>query len=101
MRLKLIWRGYELHTPKSVSREGSKAWALSVVPHFSLSPPRLSFLAWGVFHASSCFARSTIPEEKWGTTRSLAYTKREFSLAYMYSQIPPLTRRLKFDFNGY
>ena len=53
-------RGYELHTPKSVGREGSKAWALSVVPHFSLSPPRLAFLAWGDFHARSRFARSTI-----------------------------------------
>ena len=29
------------------------------------------FLAWGGFHARSRFARSTIPEEKWGTTRSL------------------------------
>ena len=28
------------------------------------------FLAWGDFHARSRFARSTIPEEKWGTTRS-------------------------------
>ena len=28
-------------------------------------------LAWGDFHARSPFARSTIPEEKWGTTRSL------------------------------
>ena len=32
-----------------------------------LSPPRyLAFLAWGDFHARSRFARSTIPEEKWG-----------------------------------
>ena len=29
------------------------------------------FLAWGDFHARSSFVRSTIPEEKWGTTRSL------------------------------
>ena len=29
------------------------------------------FLAWGDFHARSGFSRSTIPEEKWGTTRSL------------------------------
>ena len=27
---------------------------------------RLAFLAWGDFLARSCFARSTIPEEKWG-----------------------------------
>ena len=37
-----------------------------------LSPRRVSpFLAWGAFHARSRFARSTIPEEEWGTTRSL------------------------------
>ena len=29
------------------------------------------FLAWGDFHAPSRFASSTIPDEKWGTTRSL------------------------------
>jgi len=35
-------------------------------------PCRVSpFLTWGDFHARSRFARSTIPEEKWGTTRSL------------------------------
>ena len=34
--------------------------------------PRVSpFLAWVDFHARSRFDRSTIPEEKWGTTRSL------------------------------
>ena len=27
---------------------------------------RLTFLAWGDFHARSRFARSSIPEEKWG-----------------------------------
>ena len=51
---------------------------LRVVPHFSsrivifLSPRRVApFLAWGDFYARSRFARSTVPEEKWGTTRSL------------------------------
>ena len=39
------------------------------------------FLAWGNFHARSRFARSTIPEEKWGTTRSL------------YRNVPPQTIR--------
>ena len=39
-----------------------------------LSPRRVSpFLAWGDFHARSRFARSTIPEEKWGTTRTLIW----------------------------
>ena len=37
-----------------------------------LSPRPVSpFLAWGDFHERSRFTRSTIPEEKWGTTRSL------------------------------
>ena len=31
----------------------------------------MTFLAWVDFHARSRFARSTIPDEKWGTTRSL------------------------------
>ena len=29
------------------------------------------FFTWSDFHARSCFAPSTIPEEKWGTTPSL------------------------------
>jgi len=42
------------------------------VKKFFLPPRRVSpFLAWGDFHARSRFARSTIPEEKWGTTPSL------------------------------
>ena len=68
---------------------------LRVVPHFSSgiverakrerawkSPHarkgdtrRGAFLAWGGFHARSRFARP-IPEEKWGTTRSLIYSPR-------------------------
>ena len=36
------------------------------VDHFSLSPPRLTFLAWGDFHARSRFAPTIIPKEKWG-----------------------------------
>ena len=39
------------------------------------------FLAWGDFHARSRFARSTIPEEKWGTTRSLEWLSFTNSLA--------------------
>ena len=43
---------------------------LRVVPIFPQrqwgSPPRQAFLAWGDFNAGSRFARSTIPEEKWG-----------------------------------
>ena len=40
--------------------------AVSFWCHFSLSPPNLAFLVWGDLHACSRFARSTIPEEKWG-----------------------------------
>ena len=36
-----------------------------------LSPLHLAFLVWGDFHARSRFARSVIPEEKSGSTRSL------------------------------
>ena len=43
------------------------------------SPRRVSpFLPWGHFHARSRFARSTIPEKKWGTTRSLGRNKNAF-----------------------
>ena len=49
---------------------------LRVVPHFSLAIVERSkcvspFIAWGDFHERLRFAHSTIPEEKWGTTRSL------------------------------
>ena len=43
-----------------------------------LSPRVSPFLAWGDFHAPSRFARSTIPEEKWGTTRSLDSRSKNF-----------------------
>ena len=67
-------RGNELHTPKSFQfvREGLKSWALSMVPHFSLSPPRFAFLAWGDYTCSR-FARSTIPAGNMGTTCSLCF----------------------------
>ena len=97
-------RGYELHTPKSVGREESKACALSVVPHFSLSRRVSPFLAWVDFHARSRFARSTIPEEKWGTTRSLMFrrwtkSKNQSQLNLFFSKLQlvciwvPTTRR--------
>ena len=42
-----------------------------MLKNFSIAPLRLAFLAWVDSHARSRFARSTIPEEKMGTTRSL------------------------------
>ena len=56
MRVKIIPR------EKGETRRGERAWALSVVPRFTLSPPRFAFLAWGDSHARLRFARSTIPE---------------------------------------
>ena len=38
-----------------------------------LSPPRVTFSRMGDFHSRSRFARFTIPEEKWGNTRSLEH----------------------------
>ena len=56
-------RGYELHTTKSVGREGSKAWALSVVPHFSLSLPSVAFSRLGWFSRALEFRSLYYP---WG-----------------------------------
>ena len=44
------------------------------------------FPAWGDFHARSRFARSTIPEEKWETTRSLInlyLTFKKYTIKFM------------------
>ena len=77
---------YELHTPKSFGHEGSKAWALSVVPHFSLSLLSLVFLAWCAFHACLRFAHCTIPEEKWGLLVV-------YCILYLYHRCTPLTNQ--------
>ena len=53
---------------KTVERaKRERAWKS---PHPRKDDTRLG-LAWGAFHARSRFARSTITEEKWGTTRLL------------------------------
>ena len=61
-------------------RPGERAWksphARKGDTHAGVCVSR--FLAWGDFHARSRFARSTIPEEKWGTTRSLGRWIRIF-----------------------
>ena len=43
------------------------------------------FLAWGDCHARLRFARSTIPEEKWGTTCSLETTYEIHTLSHSRS----------------
>ena len=51
-----------------------------------LSPRRVSpFLAWGYFHARSRFPRSTVPEEKWGTTRSLIFMGNVFTTTFTHT----------------
>ena len=62
--------GYELHTPESVTREGSKAWAFSIVPHFSLpTASRLSPVGW--FSRVLRFRLLYYPWGKIGATHSL------------------------------
>ena len=41
-------------------------------------------LAWGDFHARSRFAGSTIPEEKWGTTRSLSLFTHHYLSIFLF-----------------
>ena len=62
-----------------------------------LSPRRVSpFLAWGDSQARSRFARSTIPEEKWRTTRSLTklWTPEIFMEFYCVVKHRPETSRV-------
>ena len=47
--------------------------------HFSSGIVEREKRAWGDFHARSRFARSTIPEEKWGTTCSLENGQMAYS----------------------
>ena len=51
-------------------------FAPSTIPKEKWGTTRVSpFLVWGDFHARSLFAGSTIPEEKWGTTRTLIVSR--------------------------
>ena len=40
---------FTLQNRSALNRERSQTWALSVVPHFSLSAPRLAFLTGVIF----------------------------------------------------
>ena len=72
----LNWFGRrnELHTPKSFQfvREGSKSWALPMVPHFSLSPPRFRLSRVGWLHVLA-FRSVYYPWGNMGTTCSLCF----------------------------
>ena len=68
-------RGYELHTPKSVGCEGSKAWALSVVPHFPLSSTRVAFSCVGWFSSALAFRSLYYP---WGKTGDYSQSRGSY-----------------------
>ena len=78
----LLWRsdGWPIHRLPVLPHfssgivEGARRERAWKSPHARKGNTRLALLAWGDFHARSRFARSTIPEEKWGTTRSLTDT---------------------------
>ena len=75
-------RASETRSRAKITPRGKRLHAAGIF----LSPRRVSpFLAWGDFHARSRFARSTLPEEKWGTTLSLGYAW------------PGLTVKVKYD----
>ena len=60
-----------LKDPLQLASTDEKCGLLVVDSEFDVTTRVSPFLAGGDFHARSRFARSTIPEEKWGTTRSL------------------------------
>ena len=78
-RAKCEWAWKSPHARKGDTRRGERKTrdyrqSPSVANLILLSPRRVPpFLAWGDFHTCLHFARSTIPEEKWGTTRSLSF----------------------------
>ena len=79
-RIGLLFTGH-MRTVISSESTPRRSWnRLRAVPHFSSGIVERAkrerawkspFLQWGDFHARLRFARSTIPEEKWETTRSL------------------------------
>ena len=77
-RVKITPREKRRHAAGREKNEGLQTKPKLLTLHgrlIFLSPRRVSpFLAWGDFHARSRFARSTIPEGKWGTIRSLVQT---------------------------
>ena len=62
------------------------AWKSPHARNFHLSPPRLAFLAWGDFHMRLRFARSTIPEEKWGLLVVYYTTRAPRNLSQLWNK---------------
>ena len=63
---RLPWKSQSEFWVVRAKHKFKSLWALSVVPHFSLSPPRLVVLALGNSNARPRFASFTFPVEKWG-----------------------------------
>ena len=81
------------HDTMSSSSRASETWA-----RVKITPPekRLHAGAWGDFHARSRFARSNIPEGKWGTTRSLSFHLHRFPCWYCLIMNSCLIMKLNF-----
>ena len=62
--------------------ENFRGWGLSSCQIPRGEDEKSPFLAWGDFRASSRFARSTVSEEKWGTTRSLPFLRQHCNIFY-------------------
>ena len=61
-------------------------WKSPDVRNFYLSPPHLAFFAWGDFHMRLRFARSTIPEEKWGLLGVYYTTRAPRNLSQLWNK---------------
>ena len=59
-------------------RISSKAWALSVVPHFSLSPPRVAFSCVGWFSQALAFPSLYYP---WGKMGDYSWSRKHNNLS--------------------
>ena len=66
--------------------------------HFRKMRP---FLAWGDFHTRLRFARSTILEEKWGTTRSLGHLAPFIHLGIKWPDEPIKARGFHYSWIRY
>ena len=62
------------------------AWKSPHARNFYLSPPRLAFLVWSDFHMRLRFARSTIPEEKWGLLVVYYTTRAPRNLSQLWNK---------------
>ena len=104
-----LFRFHLSHFPWYFSREGSKEWALSVVPHFSLSPPRLAFLVWDDVHGRLRFAvplyypwgKLRVCREKWLTSMTILFRDFMISQRYLLKGCVTAVQFILFNFANY